>query len=111
MTGPLYQFFIDDHRRLEELLNQAVAAPGRIHLSAYDAFRRGLLKHISVEEKVLLPAAQLARDGEILPMAVKLRLDHAALAALLVPPPSEPFWKIIIGLKRRPRVCMIFVNR
>lgn len=90
MAGPLYQFFIDDHRRLEELLNQAVAAPGRIHLSAYDAFRRGLLKHISMEEKVLLPAAQRARDGEPLPTAAKLRLDHAALAALLVPPPSAP---------------------
>jgi len=88
MAGLLYQFFTDDHRRLEEFLNQAVADPEEIRPVPYEAFRRGLLKHIGMEEKILLPTAQQARDGEPLPMAAKLRLDHAALAALLVPPPS-----------------------
>lgn len=88
MTGPLYQFFIEDHRRLEDLLNRAVADPDKIDAPAYEAFRRGLLKHIGMEEKILLPAAQAARGGKPLPMAEKLRLDHGALATLLVPHPS-----------------------
>jgi hypothetical protein len=88
MNGPLHRFFTDDHRRLEDLLNRAAANPAAIDVSAYDEFRRGLLKHIGLEEKVLLPAAQQACGGEPLPLAAKLRLDHGALAALTVPPPS-----------------------
>jgi Hemerythrin HHE cation binding domain len=87
MTGPLYRFFIEDHRRLEGLMNRAAADPAHIDRDAYEAFRRGLLKHISMEERILLPAAQRAR-GEPLPIAAKLRLDHSALATLLVPPAS-----------------------
>jgi hypothetical protein len=41
-----------------------------------------------MEEKMLLPAAQDAHGGEPLPAAAKLRLDHGALAALLVPTPT-----------------------
>jgi Hemerythrin HHE cation binding domain len=89
MTGPLYRFFTEDHRRLESLMNRAVADPEKIDEAAYDAFRRGLLRHIGMEEKILLPAAQAVRGGP-LPIAAKLRLDHGALAALLVPPPSPP---------------------
>jgi hypothetical protein len=88
MHGPLYRFFTDDHRRLEDLLNRATRNPAAIDTSAYDEFRRGLLKHIGLEEKILLPAVQQASGGAPLPMAAKLRLDHGALAALTVPPPS-----------------------
>jgi len=38
-----------------------------------------------MEEKILLPAAQPARGGNPLREAARLRLDHGALAALLVP--------------------------
>ena len=64
--------------------------PINIDASAYAQFRSGLLKHIGMEEKVLLPAAQKLRGGEPLPVAPKLRLDHGALAALLVPTPTAP---------------------
>lgn len=88
MTGPLYRLFIDDHRRLENLLNRAVSDPNQVDAASYEAFRRGLLSHIGMEEKILLPAAQQARGGKPLPTAEKLRLDHGALATLLVPHPS-----------------------
>ncbi len=81
------RFLGDDHRRLDALLARAVAQPESIDRVAYDEFRRGLLKHISMEEKILLPAAQRLR-GEPLELAAKLRLDHGALAALLVPTPT-----------------------
>jgi hypothetical protein len=90
VTGPLYRFFVEDHRRLEGLMDRAAADPGKIAAASYEAFRRGLLRHIGMEEKILLPMAQRARGGEPLPIAPKLRLDHAAIAALLVPPPSAP---------------------
>jgi hypothetical protein len=52
------------------------------------SFRRGLLRHVAIEEKILLPAAQRARGGDPLALAARLRLDHGAIAALLVPTPT-----------------------
>lgn len=89
MHGPLYQFLTDDHARLDAALRRAVRNAARIDMAAYAVFRAGLLRHISMEEKILLPAAQRARGGVPLPAAAKLRLDHGALAALLVPTPTR----------------------
>ncbi len=78
----------DDHRRLETLLQSAVASPSRVKHDAYDRFRAGLLRHIGMEEKILLPTAQRLSHGEPLSIATKLRLEHAAIAALLMPTPT-----------------------
>jgi hypothetical protein len=96
MTGSLYQYFSDDNRRLEELMDQAVANLDKIDHAAYDDFRQGLLQHISIEEKIVLPAIQQAQGGRPFPSAARLRLDHGALAALMVPPPSP---QIIAAIK------------
>jgi hypothetical protein len=56
--------------------------------AAYAEFRAGLLRHISLEEKILLPAAQRWQGGDPLPIAAKLRLGHGALATLLVLTPT-----------------------
>jgi hypothetical protein len=97
MPGPIYRFLADDHVRLDGLLRRAVADPAHIDRAAYAEFRAGLLKHIGMEEKILLPAAQRARGGEPLPVAAKLRLDHGAIAALLVPTPTPA---IVAALRR-----------
>jgi hypothetical protein len=89
MRGPLFRFLTDDHARLARLLQQADADPEKIDYPAYAEFRAGLLKHIAIEEKILLPAARRLRGGEPLPAAARLRLDHGALAALLVPTPTH----------------------
>ena len=89
MARNIHRYLADDHRRLDGLLDRATADPENIDATAYAQFRAGLLKHIGMEEKVLLPAAQ-KRRGEPLSVAGRLRLDHGALAALLVPPPSAP---------------------
>jgi len=88
-VGPLYRFLADDHVRLDGLLRKAAARPDVIDQAAYAEFRAGLLKHIGMEEKILLPEAQRRRGGEALPIAARLRLDHGALAALLVPSPTH----------------------
>ena len=89
MPGPLHLFFSADHRRLDELLRRALAGAGAIDLGPFGAFRAGLLRHIGMEEKVLFAAAREARGGEPLPLAERLRVDHGAIAALLVPTPTR----------------------
>jgi hypothetical protein len=88
MPGKIYRYLADDHARLDALLERAAAHPEANDGVAYGEFRAGLLKHIAMEEKILLPAAQRLRNGQPLPLASKLRLDHGALAALLVPTPT-----------------------
>ncbi len=88
VSGKIYRYLADDHARLEDALRRATSRPDTIEPSAYAEFRAGLLRHIGMEEKILLPAARTARGGEPLPIASKLRLDHGALTALLVPTPT-----------------------
>ena len=97
MSGPLYRLLAEDHARLDRLLQDAMTEAGQINHAAYAEFRAGLLRHISMEEKLLLPTAQRLRGGEPLAMAARLRLDHSALAALLVPTPTPA---IIAALHR-----------
>lgn len=85
--GQISRFMADDHARLDALLCRAIADPAAIDFVAYAEFRRGLLKHIGMEEKILIPEIARVR-GEALPIAAKLRLDHGAIAALLVPTPT-----------------------
>ena len=96
--GPLSRFFADDHRRLEALLDRATAGGDAIDAVLFEEFRAGLLRHIGMEEKVLLPAAQRARGGTPLPLARRLRLDHGAIAALLVPTPTPAIVEQLRGL-------------
>lgn len=87
MSGKIHRYLADDHRRLDGLLERSLAPSGVVDREAYAQFRSGLLKHIAIEEKILLPTARRLR-GQPLPVAAKLRLDHGALTALLVPPPT-----------------------
>jgi hypothetical protein len=89
MHGPLHRFFSADHRRLDALLRRSVEEPGKVDLAPFGAFRAGLLRHIGMEEKVLFAAAREVRGGEPLPIAERLRVDHGAIAALLVPTPTR----------------------
>lgn len=81
------EYLEHDHARLDELLGRAVRVPGKVDLDTFAGFRRGLLKHIGMEEKILLPAIQQLRGGDPLPIAARLRVEHGAIAALLVPTP------------------------
>lgn len=93
--GPITRFLADDHRRLEQLLQTAVESADQVGQRAYDAFRAGLLRHIGMEEKMLLPAAQRWNGDTPLSMAATLRLDHGAIAALLMPPPTPELIAIL----------------
>ncbi len=89
MRDKVYQYFEKDHKRLEGLLSRATRNLSTIELNEYAEFRSGLLRHIGMEEKILFPAAQKANGDRPLPDFARLKLDHGALTALLVPPPNS----------------------
>ena len=84
----IFDYLASDHDRLDRLLAEATREPGQIDLGPYGAFRRGLLRHIGIEEKILFAAAKKAR-GEAVRDFARLRADHARLTALLVPTPTD----------------------
>ena len=88
MSQQLYQYLAHDHDRLDRLLQNATSQPGVINLDSYGEFRRGLLRHIGIEERIVLPTIARLQDGKQAAIAERLRLDHGAIAALMVPPPS-----------------------
>lgn len=81
------EFLAKDHDRLDALFSKARADLPRIDLAAYEAFRRGLLKHVGMEELILIPAARRL-GGAPAALARRTRLDHAALTSLLIPTPT-----------------------
>ena len=89
MRGGLHQYLSDDHVRLDQLLRRAVANPPAVDMSPYAEFRKGLLRHIGIEEKIVFPLVARAGQAEIRRVIDKLRLEHGALVSLLVPPPTK----------------------
>lgn len=85
-SGPIQQLLHDDHRRLDALLKRITETEGVIDPISYEAFRKGLLRHIGIEEKLLFPVAR--RVGVASETLARLRADHARLTALLVPRPT-----------------------
>jgi hypothetical protein len=85
--GVLHEFLARDHKRLDAHLALCLASGDQIPYDSYDAFRRGLLRHISIEERVLFPL--LRKHCGATDIERQLHDDHAALAALLVPPPTQ----------------------
>jgi hypothetical protein len=76
--GPIRKYMEADHQRLD----------GLRRAGAWWEFRGGLLRHMGLEEKILLPDARQRRDGQPLPQAAQMRIDHGWLAVLLVPAPT-----------------------
>ena len=87
MPAELHDLLSRDHERLDVLLARSIRDDGTVNQEAYDGFRRGLLRHIGIEERLLFP--ELRRRRGQTAMERQLHRDHAALAALLVPPPSS----------------------
>lgn len=86
-VGPIEQFMVMDHARLDRLLSASERGDGTIDEELYTRFRHDLLRHVAMEEKVLLPYARMRRGGEALPIAFQLRRDHGEIAKLLVRAP------------------------
>ena len=88
MPGAIRRYLADDHVRIEGYLAQATANPAALDMEAYANFRKGLIRHIGLEEKILFPVLTLRSGAGEIPGLDRLHLDHGAIVALLVPPPS-----------------------
>jgi hypothetical protein len=86
--GRVHAILSEDHTRLDALLERATADPSAIDRVAYAAFRGGLLRHIAMEEKVLFADVRARGTPELVALVKQLHADHAAIASLLVPPPT-----------------------
>lgn len=80
--GPICRALADDHRRIE-----ALCARGLEDEATWIAFRSALLRHIGIEEKIVMPA--LRAHGHDPDPGKQIRLDHSAFAGLVTPPPSR----------------------
>jgi hemerythrin-like domain-containing protein len=78
--GSIIQVFAHDHRRLEHALQacgeHACAARWDAAAAAFAAFRRGIERHMQVEEQVLFPAVEIGTET---PLTATLRKGHRDL--------------------------------
>lgn len=98
VPGAIEVFMTADHVRIDQLLRDAVRDDGAIDPEAYGRFRAELLRHIAIEEKVLLPFAREKRGGVALDLAKPLRVDHGKIAKLLVPTPTPAVLAELLSL-------------
>lgn len=82
----LVERLVADHRAIEERLARAVRGP-ELDAAAFEEARALLLRHIAIEEKIMLRAVIEVR-GAPLERAERMRRDHGAIASLLVPTPD-----------------------
>lgn len=95
MNKPLHQFFTQDHRRLDALLEESTKNPDEIDTELYRQFRIGLLTHIKMEENIVFPAAKKANDGKPLPDFERFRLEHGAITTLMAVPPDSKMLQVL----------------
>jgi hypothetical protein len=88
MRGAIHDYFAADHERLDGLARRAVADPAGLDREAFDEFRRGLLRHIGMEERFLFPAVRRAIAGGPAVDLRRFRVEHAAITSLLVGTPD-----------------------
>jgi hypothetical protein len=84
----IQEFLERDHERLDALLAASLDNEGRIDHTRFDEFRKGLLKHIGIEEKWLFPQAAKKGTSQQQSLATTLRMQHGAIASLLVIEPT-----------------------
>jgi hypothetical protein len=82
MPGVLFQYLAEDHKRLDSLLRKAAEKPGMIDMESYAEFRKGLLRHIALEEKFVLQL-YMRRGTDM-----RRSLDGFGLATVHL----SPFW-------------------
>lgn len=89
-----------DHARLDSLLERSLGEDGLVDREVYQELRRGLLQHIAMEEKVLIPAVRQADPDDVEHVAnlLRLRRDHGRIAHLLTIEPQPFVIKELAGI-------------
>lgn len=88
MPSRVTRLLAAEHAESQAKLRACVGPDGTVDLKRFDEFRHALLRHIAIEEKVLMPALTKALGKPPL-FQNGLRKDHAGVAALCVPTPTR----------------------
>jgi hypothetical protein len=88
VTGPISSYFAESNRLLQSELAESMNSNRAVDVSKFDAFRHRLLRQVSIEEKILMPAL-VQKLGLVPEFRSGLRKDHAGIAALCVPTPCK----------------------
>jgi hypothetical protein len=89
MPSRFLALMCDQHQQLLSLFAAATGGGAVVDAARYEQFRRQLVQHIAIEEKVLMPALAGLLGQAFETVRNKLQQDHAAILALLVPTPNE----------------------
>ena len=84
----IYEVMAAEHLRLDGSLDLMQSRKRNANVETYQIFRETLLRHIRIEERILLQMAQERNDCKPLALAARLRLDHGDLAAMTMLPPT-----------------------
>lgn len=97
MAWDIVRVMDNQHRRIEWLLTESLGdeAARALDLAAYGAFRETMLRHIGIEEKLLLSGLREARVP--FTSAWAIHRDHAALASLMA---AEPDLALVLEVAR-----------
>lgn len=87
MRGPIHAYMARDDERVGSELLRA-EQNGRVNRPAYERFRLGLLRHIALEFRVLIPLARRTPGGAI-PRLDRIFADHALFMSLVALPPTR----------------------
>jgi hypothetical protein len=87
--GAIERFMVEDHVGIDGWVARCERPDGSVDLEIYERLRQALLRHIGMEERILLPYARAKRGGEPLDLARRLHADHGEIAKLLVRSPNE----------------------
>ena len=93
------EYLTHDHRRLETLFDAAMRNGDIVDMTRYDEFRIGLLRHIAIEETIVLPLVRENNGGFFGDR--QLHSEHGAIAALLVPPPTSDVVRALRALLQK----------
>jgi len=87
VPGPLSEYLQRDHALIDRLLDEAVRDPDRFDHGAFERARARLLRHIGIEEKILLlqQKKRALFEGILEGVPQKLEFSETELADLLAP--------------------------
>ena len=98
MRGPFSSWFDAEHRALGKLIRKSLPDEGGVDIEAFDAFRRKLVQHIAVQERVFFPAL-ISRMGHEPLYRGALTKDHGGLVSACVPTPGrewvQELWNLL----------------
>jgi hypothetical protein len=86
MSEAFATYLRDEHRALLAALDEALAGPSGFDPARYASFRAQLLRHMAVEERLVV--SPLRARQVVVPDGYEVRVEHAALAALLAAAPD-----------------------